>query len=62
MTYYADVTIQVTVAFHDESDLCLEDQAIEMVHDRINIPHEMLMGMEIIGPIRSTKDIVDDKA
>lgn len=59
MTYYADVTVQLTVPFEDESDLCLEDQALEMVHDRINIPNEMFMGMEIIGKIRSTKDIVD---
>lgn len=62
MTYYADVTIHVTVAFEDESDLCLEDQAMEMVEDRIHIPQHMRMGMELVGPVRSTEDIVNDKA
>lgn len=57
--YYADINIQITVAFQDEGDLCLEDQAMEAVTDRLSIPDEMLIGMELVGKVRSSEDIIN---
>lgn len=54
--HYADVTVSLRVAFQDEGDLCLEDQAIEAVYDRISIPDDMLMGIERVGPVRTAEE------